>query len=71
LVVKTVVEVTAKKAIDEGSLGLIIVAKGSGPLGCKEEAVKKAAVNGTGETEMTKYSRSCIREFSTEFVCPL
>ena len=38
LVIKTVMEVTAKKAIDEGSLGLIIVAKGSSSLGCKEEA---------------------------------
>jgi hypothetical protein len=31
-------KVTAKKAIDERSLSLIIVTKRSGPLSCKEEA---------------------------------
>ena len=38
LIIETVMEVTAKKAIDEGSLGLIVVAKGCSSLGCKEEA---------------------------------
>ena len=37
LVIKTVMKVTAEKTVDERSLGLVIVAKGSGPLGCKEE----------------------------------
>lgn len=38
LVVKAVMEVIAEKTIDEGSLGLIVMAKRSSSLGCKEEA---------------------------------
>jgi hypothetical protein len=38
LVVKTVVEVAAEKTIDKGGLGLIIMAKGSGPLSREEKA---------------------------------
>jgi hypothetical protein len=38
LVVKTVMQVTTEKTVDEGSLGFIIVTKRSSSLGCKEEA---------------------------------
>lgn len=41
LVVKAVMEVIAEKAIDEGSLGLIVMTKRSSSLGSKEEARRK------------------------------
>ena len=56
LVVQTVMEVTAEKAVDQRGLRLIVVAKGSGSL-CSKEQAKERNVNEREKRQRTRKGR--------------